>query len=196
MKFAKDHPSQNPPPVDNDHVAPGCEPFHSPPTPPVRAEGGEAAGTPRRYPNHPCHWWPNLTTDDATEDEIELVIKIAGDSSTILGMTAEQWRRNLRVCARDIRAMQQASLTAARAEVAGLREENLRAREMERELAALRARCIAFEAVNSDLRAQLMDRAEVETPRIVATHDAPNQQMRREPVSMTATAPTKGEGTK
>lgn len=58
-----------------------------------------------KYPNHPCHWWPDLTPEDATEDEIELVHRIAGDSSNLRGMTWKQYRGNLRVCAADIRRL-------------------------------------------------------------------------------------------
>lgn len=37
------------------------------------ALGATVDRTPRKHPNAPCHWWPNLTPEDANEHEIEAV---------------------------------------------------------------------------------------------------------------------------
>lgn len=57
------------------------------------------------FPNHPCHYWQDITPEDATENEIEIVHQIAGDPMQVRGMTREQARLNYRGCAKAIREL-------------------------------------------------------------------------------------------
>jgi len=57
----------------------------------------------KKHPNAPCHWWLDLKPEDATESEIELIHKIAGDPMEVKGMTWQQARENYKGCAAHIR---------------------------------------------------------------------------------------------
>jgi hypothetical protein len=54
-----------------------------------------------RYPNTERRSWQNITEADATSEELHLVQMIMGERPKYI--TPEQWRENMRVCAKSIR---------------------------------------------------------------------------------------------
>lgn len=57
------------------------------------------------------HGWKNITIEDATEDEMELIHKIFGPKPD--WMSDENWRENMKACAKDIRDYVEKSLSPA-----------------------------------------------------------------------------------
>ena len=45
--------------------------------------------------------WKDITPEDATDDELSLIHKICGEKPK--WMTDENWRNNMKACAKDIR---------------------------------------------------------------------------------------------
>lgn len=54
-----------------------------------------------RYPNTERRNWQNITEADATSEELHLVHMIMGERPKYI--TPEQWRENMRGCAKSIR---------------------------------------------------------------------------------------------
>ncbi len=54
------------------------------------------------YPDQERLNWRDITEADATDAELHLVYRIAGGRPNYI--TREQWRENMKACAKDIRA--------------------------------------------------------------------------------------------
>jgi len=55
-----------------------------------------------KYPNTDAANWRDITPEDATPEELNLVYQISGPRPKHI--TPEQWRDNMRACAKSIRA--------------------------------------------------------------------------------------------